>query len=194
MGNLLLAQKDTARAITYYEQAQKQNPNNPTSYVNLGLIYANRGQFELALSTYQKALNLTPNDPDVLTNLIALYTQAAQYNDALDLCRTLQEKLPDATQPKKLTGAVAYAAGKFELALIAYQNALDLSPKDPDTLQGIASTYEALDDPKAAQEHWQKWLNIVGDDPQFSQEATRVIEHLKTLATLSVGTSQGLFP
>jgi tetratricopeptide (TPR) repeat protein len=193
VGNLLLAQQDTARAITYYEQAQKQNPNNPTSYVNLGLIYANRGQFELALSTYQKALNLAPNDPDVLTNLIALYTQAAQYNDALDFCRTLQEKLPDAAQPQKLTGAVAYAAGRFELALIAYQNALDISPKDPDTLQGIASTYEALDNPEAAQEHWQMWLNSVGDDPQFSQEATRVIEHLQTLATLSV-TSQGLFP
>jgi len=194
VGNLLLAQKDTARAMTYYEQAQKQNPNNPTSYVNLGLIYANRGQFELALSTYQKALNLTPNDPDVLTNLIALYTQAEQYNDALDLCRSLQEKLPAAAGPKKLTGAVAYAAGEFELALIAYQNALDLSPKDPETLQGIASTYEALDDPKTAQEHWQTWLNLVGDDPQFSQEAIRVTAHLKTLATLNIGATQGLFP
>ena len=194
VGNLLLAQKDTVRAITYYEQAQKQDPKNPTSYINLGLIYAAKGQFERALSTYQKALSLTPNDPDLLTNLIALYTQVEQYSDALDLCRTLQERLPDATGPKKLTGAVAYAAGEFELALIAYQNALDRSPKDPETLQGIASTYEALDDPKTAQEHWQTWLDLVGDDPQFSQEKMRVTEHLKTLVTLNVGTSQGLFP
>jgi tetratricopeptide (TPR) repeat protein len=194
LGNLQLAQGDTTQAIYYYEHAIDQDPQNPTPHVNLGLIHATNHQFEQALSAYQNALNLSPNDPDVLTNLIALYTSAEQYDDALELCTTVQDILPDAIEPKQLTGAVAYAASKFELALIAYQSALDLNPKDIETLQGIASTYEALDDTKTAQEQWQTWLSLVGDNPNYSEEITHVTEHLKTLVTLNVGTGQGLFP
>lgn len=194
LGNLQLAQGDTIQAIFFYEHAIEQDPKDPTPHVNLGLIHASNNQFEKALSAYQNALNLSPNDSDILTNLIALYTSAEQYNDALELCRTLEEIVPNAIQPKQLTGAVAYAASQFELALIAYQNALDLNPKNIEVLQGIASTYEALDNPKAAQEHWQTWLNLVGDDPAYSEAAAQVTEHLKALAILSVGTGQGLFP
>ncbi|MBT4136344.1 MAG: tetratricopeptide repeat protein, partial [Candidatus Latescibacteria bacterium] len=185
---------DTIQAISFYEHAIEQDPQNPTPHVNLGLIQASNNEFKQALSAYQSALNLSPNDPTVLTNLIALYTSAGQYDDALELCRTLEEAVPDATQPKQLTGAVAYAAGQFELALVAYQNALDLNPKNIEVLQGIASTHEALDNTKAAQEHWQTWLDLVGDDPTHSEAAAHVTEHLKALATLTIGTGQGLFP
>jgi len=194
LGNLQLAQGDTNLAISYYEQALQQDPQTPTPHTNLGLIYADRNQFERALSSYQQALNLAPNDPDVLTNLIALYTQAEQYADALDLCRAFQDILPDAAYPKQLTGAVAYAAADYELALIAYQNALDLNPTNINAQQGIASTYEALDNPQAAQEHWQTYMDLVANDPAYSDEVIRVTAHLKTLATLNVGATQGLFP
>jgi tetratricopeptide (TPR) repeat protein len=171
-----------------------QDPQNPAPFINLGLIHAANSQYESALKAYQNALNLVPNDAELLTNLIALYASAEQYEDALELCGTLQETVPDAIAPKQLTGAVAYAAGQFELALIAYQNALDLNPKDIRTLQDIASTYEALGDPKTAQEHWQTWLELVGDDPAYSEDMTRVMAHLKTLTILTLGTGQGLFP
>lgn len=194
LGNLQLAQGDTVNAISYYQQAIQKDAQNPTPHINMGLIYAAQGQYEQALSAYQKALNLSPQNPDVLTNLIALYARTEQYDDALDLCQTLQEIHPDDDNPKQITGAVAYAAGQFELALVAYQNALDINPQNVETLQGIASTYEALDNPQAAQEHWQTWLNLVSNDPAYTEEANRVTEHLKALATLSVGTSQGLFP
>ena len=194
LGNLQLARGDTTQALSYYKQAMKQDAQNPTPHINVGLIHAAKNKFELALTAYQNALNLAPNDPAILTNLIALYSNAEQYDDALELCQTLQEILPDAAEPKQLTGAVAYAANQFELALVAYQSALDLNPTNPETLKGIASTYEALDDAQTAQEHWQKWIDIVGDNPNYSEEVTRVTEHLKALATLSVGTNQGLFP
>jgi tetratricopeptide (TPR) repeat protein len=179
-----LSTGDTTQAISHFQMAADRN--NPAGYVNLGVIHTAQGDYETAISNFQQALDLNPAEADALFALTALYYQVGQYSDALEICDALQERHPNNAQTSQLTGTVAYAATQYELALIAYQTAYNLNANDPETHKGLALTYEALNDPDAAHKHWEGWLELVGDNPELTDDINRVTEHLKTLAELSV--------
>lgn len=182
LGNVRLAQRDTTQALVHYRVAAERN--DPTAFVNLGAIQTARNKTEQAVKTYQKALTLAPNDRDVLMNLVVLYFKAKQYSDALGYCRTLQERFVGDFEVQRLTGMVAYAGGEYELALIAYQEAADRNPGDPQTQRGLATTFEALNQMGEAKGHWERWLMLVGDDPARQSEVLWVTEHIKKLPAL----------
>jgi tetratricopeptide (TPR) repeat protein len=77
----LVQNKNYGSAISTLEQAAVQYPL-PSIYNNLGVLYANQGDYQKAEQAYQSALRLDPND------------QTANYN--LGLLKQAQGKLDDA--------------------------------------------------------------------------------------------------
>ena len=183
LGAIQLARGDTTQAINHFQMAADRN--NPAGYVNLGAIHTVQGDYETAISNFQQALDLDPTEAGALFGLAALYYKAGQYTDALDICNTLQERHPNSAEANQLTGTIAYTATQYELALIAYRAAANLNENNAETHKGLALTYEALDDPESAHKHWERWLELVGDNPEMIEDINRVTEHLKTLAKLS---------
>jgi tetratricopeptide (TPR) repeat protein len=65
LGNPVLATgQDQQRAIQAFKRALAINPSTPNVAYNLGLIYRDRGEAELALHWFQRALQANPDDRD----------------------------------------------------------------------------------------------------------------------------------
>lgn len=80
----LLAQLPAARRATLdqatdeYIAAQQTNADWPEAYLNLGLLYAERGQFAQAETAYRAALKLQPRFVQAYVNLADLYRLQGQ--------------------------------------------------------------------------------------------------------------------
>ena len=71
LGNPVLARdEDQLRAIAAFEQALLLNPIAPNVAYNIGLIYRDRRENEMAVAWFQRALQANPNDHDA-RNFIA---------------------------------------------------------------------------------------------------------------------------
>ncbi len=70
LGNPVLARdEEQLRAIAAFEQALVLNPIAPNVAYNIGLIYRDRRENEMAIAWFQRALQANPNDQDA-RNLI----------------------------------------------------------------------------------------------------------------------------
>lgn len=60
-------------AEAHFHKALSLDPQHHRALVNLGNLYQERGELEVALDLYQRALELAPEDPLIHENLAALY-------------------------------------------------------------------------------------------------------------------------
>ncbi len=78
-------------AVSDYENALKNNPNNPAANNNLGNIYKGRGDYEAAFKYFSRAIESDPEFKYAYQNRARLYYQQGQYDLALQDVLTLQE-------------------------------------------------------------------------------------------------------
>jgi Flp pilus assembly protein TadD len=65
LGNPVLASPEQEmRAISAFERALELNPATPNVHYNLGLIFVNRGEDELAMAAFRRAIQVNPYDRD----------------------------------------------------------------------------------------------------------------------------------
>jgi protein O-GlcNAc transferase len=65
LGNPVIAtEEQQMRAIQAFERALELNPGAPSVHYNLGLIFVDRGETELAVSAFRQALQTNPFDSD----------------------------------------------------------------------------------------------------------------------------------
>ncbi len=70
LGNPVLARdEDQRRAIAAFEEALAIDPTAPNAAYNIGLIYRDRREYEMAIAWFQRALQANPHDRDA-QNLI----------------------------------------------------------------------------------------------------------------------------
>jgi tetratricopeptide (TPR) repeat protein len=65
LGNPVIAtEQQQLRAIGAFEKALELNPSAPNVHYNLGLIFVDRGEFDLAVPAFRQALQTNPFDSD----------------------------------------------------------------------------------------------------------------------------------
>lgn len=88
----LIADKtgDQRKAIDYYTYALRGNRDYGAAYNNRGVLYANLGQYDLAMADYNEALRCDPNNAWAWTNRGMLFTYYRNKKQAIsDLRRAL---------------------------------------------------------------------------------------------------------
>lgn len=65
LGNAYFRNKMYDEAIMAYERVKGLDANDITAYENMGVIYANRGEYELAVSEWKAVLELSPDRMDI---------------------------------------------------------------------------------------------------------------------------------
>lgn len=88
-------QNNADGAIKAYEQAIEANPNSIQSYISLGILYSQTGNYKRALLTYLPALALEPNNPDIYAALGFTYIQSGQYEEAIDFLQKAARLAPN---------------------------------------------------------------------------------------------------
>lgn len=72
-GTYLSLKKDLVRGLENLLEAKKLDPQNPIALVNLGNAYAEKNDFQNAVSLYKEALQVHPDYYEALYNLGVLY-------------------------------------------------------------------------------------------------------------------------
>jgi tetratricopeptide (TPR) repeat protein len=86
---MLLAERqisgDLPGAITAYEVALQQNPNNYIANNNLAYLYLQKGDIDKAKRYGEKPVELKPDSPASLDTLAQIYVAEKDYKEALNL-------------------------------------------------------------------------------------------------------------
>jgi serine/threonine-protein kinase len=153
------------------------------AYANLGYMYALEQRFAESAAATEKALQFNDHDFIVWANLAMAYEglhDEARLGAALDrelplLEQAAQSNPRDAGVQSRL--ALLYAQKKLrDKSMSRVQTSLALAPDDPDVLENIAETYEALGDRTRAIQFLEKSLQ-----KGYSQDSLNNNPELKRL-------------
>jgi len=152
----LLDQGNVSAAIALLSEVILRAPDNPVAHLDLGRAYAAQREYEAARREMREAIRLRPDfdrakqqlakldpgapPPEYSSNALAQLGGTAdqpavrnQFAEALALLQTESEKAPDRLDLTVALGNAAVRAGKYDLAITAFQKALDRVGPDSKT-------------------------------------------------------------
>ncbi len=104
-------------AIGDYRTSLVKDPNNATTYNNLGLVYQDKGQFETAIAYYKTAIEKETKFALVYSNLGTVYFAQGQFETAIAYYKTAIEKDPDLWRAYYNLGTLYSKRGESDLAI-----------------------------------------------------------------------------
>lgn len=132
-------------AITMYNESLKLNSQNPEVYVNIGIAQNQMGESEKALTTLKSAALKFPNN--------------AQLNEAI------KSVTNDIINKHIEIAAAYYNNGEYKKAIEEYSK---IEPQNVDSLLGIASCYQSLEDRTNAIMYYQKAFKLKPTDSDIA--------------------------
>src|SRR5262245_32030671 len=139
--NLAVARRaiDSKTAIAGLKQVLKAQPNHPAALTNLGAVYSDLGERDLAVEHLRKALAAAPESPQIKLDLANALSPFGQQDEARALYGAIAQ---DGPPPKRFHAILALAiiaeqAGDFSAAEGYYDQARQLRPDAPAMIAGI---------------------------------------------------------
>lgn len=125
------------KAIAAYKKSIELLPTNADSYYNLGVVYMNTNQNNLAKQNFAKTIELQPNNINGLNNLGVIYFREQNFNEALNLFGRALKANPNFQSAYANVGAVYHNLGNTIKAKEFYLKALELNPNDINTRNNL---------------------------------------------------------
>ncbi len=120
------------KAIYYYENAIKLDPNFFQTQFNLGSLYYQQSRFQEALTNFIKASILAPELPEPIGRIGETYLALKNYKAANDYLKKAVEMNPNYATAFRNLGVVNYYYLKNKReGLIYFKRSLELDPKQP---------------------------------------------------------------
>jgi tetratricopeptide (TPR) repeat protein len=129
-----LSAEDSAalsQAVAEYVAAQKRNADRPESYLNLGNLYASRGEMLAAETSYRTALQRDPGFPPAYANLADLKASEGSLVDAEEILRDGLGRVPDSASLHHALGLVLIRDKRKDEGLAELRYAMELDPSVP---------------------------------------------------------------
>jgi tetratricopeptide (TPR) repeat protein len=119
------------RGIAEYEAAQRANADRPEAHLNLGNLYAARGDGATAAREFAAALRLDERFSPALVNLADLQASQGQPGVAEETLRSALARLPDEASLHHALGLILIRQGRRDAALVELKRATQLAPDNP---------------------------------------------------------------
>jgi len=139
-GQAALQAGATAEALAAFQEALRNDPNDPHLYNNLGLCFATLYRDEEAISMFRQALDLEASHTSARRNLARMRFAHDQLSEAITLLLPLTERSNDPMVWQQL-GFLYYLAGDRATALSAYEQARQAAPEDIALLYDLGCLY-----------------------------------------------------
>jgi hypothetical protein len=143
------------------------NPADSDAHYQLGLIYAQRRQYDSAVECYRKAVEIAPKEPDAHHQLGRIAREQGRYAEALEHCRTaarLDDKHSSSEVWREI-GIASFLDGDFKTARQAMEKYLDRRPYDPEGLCWYGRLLARLEDTDAARAAFEQAIEAVRTMP-----------------------------
>jgi len=154
------------------------------TYVNVGSIYDEIGQFEKAIDPLQKSIAIRPSYPGYV-NLGASYFGLRRFDDAAKAYQEAIKLDPQQQVTWGNLGAALYYGGKKDESMVPNRKAADLAledlkvnPRDADLLSTVAGYYSVLGDRKKALLYLSQALQYGHNDKGILLDAAGVYNQL----------------
>lgn len=110
------------------------NPRDADAHYQLGLIYAQRRQYEPAIERFRKAIGIDPGEADAHYQLGRVARQQGRYRDAIEHCRTAAriDDKHSLSEVWREIGIAELLAGNREDARRTLEKYLERRPYDPE--------------------------------------------------------------
>jgi len=128
----LFKEKKYKEAIDAFSLVLETEPDNANYYNNIGLAYANLGNFEQAEKFFLKAQELDPEMPHVYINLSDLYYKKRDYASAIGTLERGSYELPQDMTIAHLLARVYIDDSRYDMAINELEKVLDAQPENYD--------------------------------------------------------------
>jgi len=120
--------REYLQAISAYQLALIEDPQNPVAWFGLGLSQYEAGQVQEAIGSYREALKNDPNLWEAEMNLGVIWFNRKNPGQALVHFERAQALSPESWRPFFLVGEVHRLRDNLPEAEASYKRALDLTP------------------------------------------------------------------
>lgn len=119
-------------------------PSDPNALQIRGLVFARTGRLTDALAAFREAERILPNHPPILNSIGALHRDLGDYESALPYLKRAAACAPGFAQAHRNLAELAALQGDAKAARQGYEVALQLEPRNSETLGGYALLLESL--------------------------------------------------
>lgn len=141
--------KDYVSAITHYDSALKNSPNDSVILRNLGFAHLNaaretkvsaeiRAHNDKAIEYLFRLLKEYPEDKDLSALLVDTWTQADRLQEAAAYYHGYAARFPNDPEAWRVLGQIEVRRGNYQAALDTYDKRQALLPKDLQIITGKA--------------------------------------------------------
>jgi tetratricopeptide (TPR) repeat protein len=117
-------------AISLYREVLTEHPDHMKAHNNLGVLFEELGQPELALDHFEKAAASEPENVEVLKNYGSALTGLARYDDADAILKRALRVATDDVAVRMAVGILSYRRGLYAQAEEELQWVCDRQPGD----------------------------------------------------------------
>lgn len=171
--------KDAGVAI---REALRRDPRRPEAHNALGSALAAEGEFDAALAEFDKAISLDPRNAHAYNNRGNVYRATNRLDEARAAYAKAAEFAPNYSDPLNGLGTVEVQADRPVIAIPYFDRALALSPESHEILLNRAIAYEMAGNRATAMDEYRKFLDVTGQDPQYSSQRQAARQLLARLA------------
>lgn len=149
------------KAIETYKKLLEYYPDDEEGNVNLGAIYRNMEEWDLALERFNKILRVNPSI--ACQNLVFSYKAKGLYEKAKEILRDNQHNLFNQSFYHYNLSFIYLCQGRQDMALNEIENALSYDPDDYLSTELMGNIYHIQGNYQAAEHTYRELIDM--DDP-----------------------------
>lgn len=146
------------------------------SMMEQALLAEDEGDLETAIQWYRCSLTTHGAQPDLCFQVAELLYRSGDIDGARERYFMALELNPDLIEARANLGCVLAESGALELAVAAFEGALEQFPDYADVHFHLARTLDDLHEPVKAVEHWQRFLKLSPTSPWAEEARARLKE------------------
>ncbi len=151
---------DITKAIYYFEQSIKANPENEMALYDLGFFCDQTGKYRKSLKYYDLYLDLDPFNYSVWFNVGTVYNKIDKHKKAIEAYEFVLALNGEFTMALFNIGNALANAEEFEDAIKKYKEFLELEPDNDDAYCYIGECLLNLEKYSSSQNYYRKALKI----------------------------------
>ncbi|MBN1793377.1 MAG: tetratricopeptide repeat protein [Candidatus Omnitrophica bacterium] len=171
---------ENREAERYIAKAIEIDPDNEEAFSLNGLLAAERGDFQEALTMHNRALSLEPDSAKALHNAGLTYQQMGLFEKALESYKRAIQLNPDFIEAYNSLGVLLKNNGRLEEACNAFIRAIELNPRFALAYNNLGICFVGMNKPDEARGLFEEAERLDPDGPA----GMIARENLRLLGTL----------
>jgi tetratricopeptide (TPR) repeat protein len=163
IGLRFLWAEEYEKAIPYFLETIKRNPELPQAYFQIGYCLAKLRQYQEAIEPYKQALRITPRDADIHNNLCVAYGMVGRYEEAIETCKQAIQLKANFAEAHNNLGWTYQMLGRYQEAIQSFKQAIRLKPDFAQAHNNLGKSYSALKKYEEAIESFKETIRIQFD-------------------------------